>query len=235
MGEGDEAHPLSLPDYWLARYPVTNAQYAHFIEAGGYREKRWWTDTGWAWRRENQIQQPRYWNDKKWNASSLPIVGISWYEAVAFCQFACSVTNKEIRLPTEAEWEKGARGSQGFVYPWGNEWRPEYCNYSQRIGGTTPVGQCSPKGDSPYGCVDMSGNVLEWCLSKYDAYPFRNDDGRHELKGENQRVLRGGSWLGHRRLSAHAAARYRLHPTYRLNDIGFRAVSSKSLSLIQHE
>ena len=113
---------------------------------------------------------------------------------MAYCQWLSEQTGKEYRLPTEAEWEKAARGTYGQVYAWGNDWDPANCNSKESgPGDTTPVGQYSPQGDSPYGCADMLGNVWEWTSSALKDYPYNPDDGR---EGENAeyRILRGGSW-----------------------------------------
>ncbi len=195
-------HEVTLAAYAIGRYPVTNAEFARFIEDGGYNRREFWTKAGWKQKESDGWTQPRFWDNEKWNDPSQPVVGVSWYEAVAYCNWLATRTGKPYRLPTEAEWEKAARGTDGRRYPWGNRWEPQNCNNKGNgPGRTTPVGQY-PEGDSPYGAGDMVGQVWEWCSSKYggmDAkpkfgYPYRPDDGREELDGDDTRILRGGSW-----------------------------------------
>ncbi len=101
-----------------------------------------------------------------------PVVNVTWHDAVAYCKWLAGVTGKAYRLPSEAEWEKAARGTDGRIYPWGDEWHRMRCNASGgKRGGTTRVGNYSPLGDSPYGCADMVGNVCEWTRSLYRVYP----------------------------------------------------------------
>jgi formylglycine-generating enzyme required for sulfatase activity len=184
---------LAIPTqrYWIAKYPVTNAQFAGFIEAGGYRERKWWTEDGWKQRESDQWTEPRYWNDSNWNSAEQPVVGVSWYEAVAFCLWLGEVTGEKIMLPTEAQWQYAAQGDDGRAYPWGNNWESSRCNNNvnnKGIGKTTPVRHYEGKGDSPFGVVDMAGNVWEWCLTDYQS---RKED---ISKSATIRVLRGGSW-----------------------------------------
>ena len=115
MGEGREQHLFTLPEYRMSRFPVTNVQYAWFIKAGGYRERRWWTDAGWAWREKENVTRPEFRDDGKWNGPDLPVVVVSWYEAVAFSAWAARTMGEPIRLPTEAEWEKAASWDSGAV------------------------------------------------------------------------------------------------------------------------
>lgn len=198
---GDEKpiHKVSVDGFWLARYPVTNTQYRLFIEGGGYNERRWWTEAGWQARQQENWTEPRWWQDPKWNGAQQPVVGVSWYEAMAFCAWSAEVTGEKIRLPDEAEWEKAARGTDGRTFPWGNsEPTDKLCNFDRNVGQATPIGQYSPQGDSPYGCADMAGNVWEWCHSKDAVYPYQADDGRNDASGTDVRVLRGGSWSSNR-------------------------------------
>jgi formylglycine-generating enzyme required for sulfatase activity len=278
MGSGDNdkeayddekpQHTVEVDDFSIGKYPVTNKQYARFIEAGGYDERRYWTELGWAWRtgerepdlstieseelRKNYTDwlaqrpperrgKPFWWEDPQWNTPNYPVVGITWYEALAYCRWLGQVMGRECRLPTEAEWEKAARGglpspasgrgSEGEgkarIYPWSNEdITPRHANYSETgIGRTSPVG-AFPVGKSPYGVLDMIGNVWEWCSSIgfNDApYPYRANDGREDLEREAFRALRGGSWDSDR---AYCRCAYRnvLRPVDFDNGIGFRVV-----------
>ena len=139
-------HTLYLPDYYIAKTPVTNAQYAAFVRSG-YPPPALWG--GWQ-------QPPRGKGDH-------PVVRVTWHDAIAYCRWLAEMTGKSYRLPSEAEWEKGARGSDGRIYPWGNRWDASRCNtYPGGPGDTTPVGTY-PQGASPYGLLDMAGNVWDWC------------------------------------------------------------------------
>src|SRR5262249_56725196 len=118
--------------------------------------------------RQSPFAHPRAqtWADPLYNADNQPVVGISWYEAVAYCRWLSAATGREFYLPSEAEWEKAARGLHGLIYPWDNEWRSGRCNSSEAsIGRPSPVGSF-PAGASPYGALDMAGNVSEWCPTK---------------------------------------------------------------------
>jgi formylglycine-generating enzyme required for sulfatase activity len=184
---------LQIPttDYQMAKYPATNAQYAKFIDAKGYDHKAWWTAEGWEWRQKENWMEPRYWRDATWNGAEQPVVGVSWFEAVAFCQWLSDETGEHILLPTEAQWQYAAQGKDGRAYPWGNEWDAARCNHNvdnKGVGKTTPVRHYEGKGDSPFGVVDMAGNVWEWCLTDYD----KHIDDMHSRATD--RVLRGGSW-----------------------------------------
>ena len=191
-------------DYWIGQYPVTNEKYRVFISADGYGNRAYWSEEGWKWKSECNITCPEYWNDIKWNKADCPIVGVSYYEAEAYAKWAGK------RLPTEREWEKAARGTDGREYPWGDEFDKEKCN-SAKAGfrHTTPVTQY-PKGVSLYGCYDMAGNIWEWCADWYD-------------ETKDSRVLRGCSWSC-TPVNLRVSFRFRYDADYRFNLIGFRLV-----------
>jgi formylglycine-generating enzyme required for sulfatase activity len=170
---------------------VTNAQFAKFIEAGDYKNENWWIAAGWQQRQQEKWTQPHYWGDAKWNGAEQPVVGVSWYEAVAFCLWLSDLTGEKIMLPTEDQWQYAAQGDDGREYPWGKKWDGSRCNNNvdnKGIGKTTPVRHYEGKGDSPFGVVDMAGNIWEWCMTDYDNK--ENDINRNATL----RVLRGGSW-----------------------------------------
>jgi formylglycine-generating enzyme required for sulfatase activity len=186
-GEGKSAehpqHTVYLDAFYIDKYEVTNAQYKKFMDAKGHPD-------------------PRFWQDNKFNAPNQPVVGVSWFDAEAYCKWAGK------RLPTEAEWEKAARGTDGRKYPWGNEapnaggiWRANYDPGDDAADGfayTAPVGSF-PAGVSPYGIHDMAGNMLEWCAdwgdnNYYSVSPKNNPKGPSSGK---YRVLRGGSWFNY--------------------------------------
>lgn len=180
----------TIPTFHIAKYPITNAQYAKFIEAGGYIEKKWWTDAGWQQREKDSWIQPRYWLDSKWNGDEQPVVGVSWYEAVAYCQWLSEMTDQNISLPTEQQWQQAAQGDDGRIYPWGDDWDCARCNNSVKpcvSNQTTPVRQYEGKGDSFFKVVDMAGNTWEWCRTAYET-------GSQDLNGTYIRVLKGCSW-----------------------------------------
>ena len=190
FGKKGESKTFDIPAFAIAKYPVTNAQFGKFIEAGGYGQKKWWTDEGWQEKEQEKWAEPRFWQEQKWNGAQQPVVGVSWYEAIAFCLWLSEVSGEKILLPTEQQWQRAAQGDDGRVYPWGNDWDCERCANSVKpciSNSTTPVTEYAGKGDSPFGVVDMAGNVWEWCLTK-----FESDE--TSLDGTNLRVLRGGSW-----------------------------------------
>jgi formylglycine-generating enzyme required for sulfatase activity len=214
-------HTLSLDDYALARTPVTNAQYAVFLRRSRYKPPKHWR----LWFLKYRWALP-------WRAN-YPVVHVSWYDALAYCRWLSEVTGKPYGLPSEAEWEKAARGPEGRRYPWGDAWDATRCNIpvgeeAERT--ATPV-DAYPRGVSAYGLLDMVGNVWEWTRSLWGpdlrspafTYPYAAADGREDLSArrEVRRVLRGVSFYN-RPVDARCAARYRYSPGNRFDSVGFR-------------
>jgi len=170
-------HEVTLEAYRIGKFPITNAQYAEFVAAGGYSKRRYWTTAGWE-RKERDGWTGAHDYGLPYTLAQHPVVGVSWYEATAFC---CWLTehlresgelssDETVELPTEEQWEKAARGTDGRIYPWGDEPDPTRANYSDtKIGTTSAVGSF-PSGASPYGVEDMSGNVWEWCQTEWGSY-----------------------------------------------------------------
>jgi formylglycine-generating enzyme required for sulfatase activity len=189
-------------DYLMGLYPVTNENFEAFILADGYETPGYWSQEGWTWKIEKRIHSPAYWNDSDWNTPNHPVVGVSFYEAESYARWAGK------RLPTEQEWEKAARGTDGRTYPWGEMFEKNKCNsHESCTGRTTPVDKY-PSGVSPYGCYDMVGNVWEWCASWYG-------------EEKTYRVRRGGSWVL-RELNLRIWNRNWEVPSLQSRSIGFR-------------
>lgn len=182
---------FSVDAFAIAKYPVTNAQYGEFIAADGYKNRAWWTDAGWAQRDTDNWTQPRYWTYANFLGADHPVVGVSWYEAVAFCHWLSKTDGDSVRLPTEQEWQRAAQGDDGRAYPWGNEWDCTRCNNSVdpcKSKHTTPVTQYADEGKSFFNVTNMAGNTWEWCSTDYQ-------NGKHDINMSSQyRVRRGGSW-----------------------------------------
>ena len=167
-------HQLFLPEFYIGKVPVTNAQYAGFVKA-------------------THRKAPDHWEKGAIPAGKAehPVVNVSWQDAVDFCRWLSEATRRSFRLPSEAEWEKAARGTDGRIYPWGNQAPDEKrCNFGMKVGDTTPVGKY-PDGASPCGALDMAGNVWEWTSSVYKPYPYAPNDGREDPGSRAARVLRG--------------------------------------------
>jgi formylglycine-generating enzyme required for sulfatase activity len=202
-------HTLYLPDYYLAKTPVDVAQYAAFVQATGHKPPG-------NWKGLISKKPPQ---DKL----NHPVTEVSWRDAVAYCQWLAATTGKVYHLPSEAEWEKGAQGSDGRIYPWGNEWDATRCNSKEGgPGDTTPVG-VYPDGASPYGLLDMAGNVWEWTWSLKEDYPYDPEDGREDADAEGRRVVRGGSFNNNDR-NVRCAYRNRNNPNNTNTNNGFRVV-----------
>ncbi len=204
-------HEVFVKGFWIDRTPVTNAEYRRFVEARGHKKPG-------HWKREHIPQ------DKE----NHPVVNMSWRDAQAYCRWRSGEAGADVRLPTEAEWEKAARGTDGRRYPWGDKFDPQKCNSGEGgPSGTTPVGHHSPAGDSPYGLADVAGNVWEWASSLYKSYPYDREDGREDLAAVGRRVVRGGSW-GHDQWFVRAANRLDDGPFRADHYVGFRCARSGS-------
>ena len=201
-------HSVDLPAFWIDTTPVTNAAYLSFIEAGGYREPRWWSPAGWEWRTRIEATAPGFWRREagQWLRRRFgrdepvptdePVQHVCWYEADAYARWAGR------RLPTEAEWEKAAsfdpRSQVKHRYPWGEEPPDEgRANLGQHYLQPAPAGSY-PRGASPCGVRQMLGDVWEWTATDFSGYPgFRSFPYREYSEvffGESYKVLRGGSW-----------------------------------------
>jgi formylglycine-generating enzyme required for sulfatase activity len=209
-------HHINLPDYRISKYPVTNIQFARFVQATGYHTDAEQAEAEYTWRTPlGKGSDIRHRMDR-------PVEYVTWYDAL---MYAAAVGK---RLPTEAEWEKAARGSDGRDYPWGNRFDRTRANMwrGKRLE-ATPV-WVYPGGASPYGVMDLLGNVEEWCSSLYQPYPYDAADGRENLDAEGPRVVRGGSWYEYR-VSLRSHYRGERNPTRCVFDTGFRVAESVSL------
>jgi formylglycine-generating enzyme required for sulfatase activity/serine/threonine protein kinase len=215
--------------FMIGRYPVTVAQFGAFVRATGYRTAAelggvgyTYASGGWGLVSGADWQHPGGPGTNVDLKSDHPVTLVSWDDATAFTRWASQVMGRIVRLPTEAEWEKAARGTDGRTWPWGDQ-SPDSsrCNTSGLEGDTTLVGKYSTAGDSPYGVADMAGNVWEWTSSLFVPYPYRATDGREDAGSRAERVLRGGSF----NFSAwHSRSSYRSHdyPEGRFSTGGFR-------------
>jgi len=274
------AHNVLLSEYSIGKYLVTNAEFRCFVEQGGYDPNAtWWSADGRKWRLGNwesdlewldekyregyknwlagrkRRDQPFYWDDPNWNAPNFPVVGISWFEAEAYCKWltfnversTLNVNEKyEFRLPTEAQWEKAARshpplpageglGVRARIWAYGNTWDSEKANTDEakkKLAATSPVGMY-PHGASPYGLEDMMGNVWEWQFDWYNADEYKNRLGKEvkdpcRVEDGNARAVRGGSW-DLNRFNARCASRLRGVPDNFSDSLGFRLVLSPDM------
>ncbi len=291
-------HQVELPAFWIGKWPVTNAEYACFMAAGGYQDEQYWqTELAKRWLKgedvaggqfkawldiwkalqkiddiQNALEQtgnfppeeieilervaglsegefmswvsknlgeksrsaPEFWDDPRYNNPSQPVVGVTWFEAQAYCAWLSAVRRREYRLPAEVEWEAAARGrparKKARLYPWGEDWEPGRANSLEgRVLKPSPVGAyAAAGGNGPFGAEDQSGNVWNWTSSLYLPYPC--DPAKSELpEAEGERVLRGGSWNGYRR---NVRCAYRLGSVPVNFDllVGFRLFSPGSYS-----
>ena len=200
-------HPVWVNAFEIARFPVTNADYYMFVWQTSHRVPRGWIGFTYIEGDANN-----------------PVVGVSLSDALDYCDWLSKTLGQEYRLPTEAEWERAARGNDDRMYPWGNDFDPWRCNTMESAKrSTTPIGIYCPSGDSPFGVADMSGNVYEWTHSLLKPYPYQADDGRDEVNIGGSVIVRGGSWYYTRKL-ARCASREAVNPTFVSPALGFRLV-----------
>ena len=239
--DAEPAHTVYLDAFFIDKYEVTNAEFKQFMDAGGYATQAFWSSAGWSARVSNSWTQPLNWTSAANHSGpawpGFPVSGVSWYEAEAYANFVAK------RLPTEAEWEKAARGTDQRTFPWGNSIDGSRANYAASgdpyDNNTTPVGfydgRLNPSppfqttnSPSPYGAYDMAGNVWEWVADWHGVYyysesPPSNPPG--PVSG-TYRVIRGGSWANssdYQRV-AFRAGYYGMNggPTIRSGEVGFR-------------
>jgi formylglycine-generating enzyme required for sulfatase activity len=247
---GDEfpQHRLEIPyDYWIAKFPVTYREFGEFVGATSHvtraekegwcfvwngKEDKWEKVEGATW------VYPRGDRNSKAKLDNHPVVQVCWYDAMAFCAWLNETHGDglpkgyDFGLPSEAEWEKAARGPAGREFPWGDDFDPALCNfYDSGKGDTIPIGSHSPQSDSIYGAVDMCGNVWEWTTTLWGddrevasfVYPYDREDGREALSAgdAHYRVIRGGSFKNEMR-AVRCACRDIDPQNYSLNNLGFR-------------
>lgn len=202
-------HQITLPSFEIAKFPITNLDYYMFVYNTGHRVPKNWVGFLYL---EGQAEHP--------------VVNVSIQDAYAYCEWLNQQSGSHYRLPSEAEWEKAARGIDGRIYPWGEAFDPWRCNTiesGKRM--TTPVGSYSPGGNSIYGVADVAGNVWEWTTSHLQAYPYKPDDGRELPSNKGKCVVRGGAWYYTRKL-ARCAAREGVLMDYISPATGFRLARS---------
>jgi len=237
MNRGEQPkHRVEIKhDFSISKYPITNRQYFAFVEDElGYQNPKWWdtSESSRIWFRENINKSHELSSDKEKWKSNHPVVNITWFEAIAYCNWLAEKTGLPFRLPTEAEWEYAARGSDARIYPWGNDINIRKCNMVDTgLGTTTPVGLFDDDGYANKGVFDLVGNVEEWSLSKwteFSPYPYKSDDGRNLLNGDEPRVLRGGSYLDNAS-AVTVTFRPGMSPNASNTYTGFRVVASKNI------
>jgi formylglycine-generating enzyme required for sulfatase activity len=209
LGEEIDAHEVHVPTFQIGRFPVTAVQYQIFTE-------------------QTSHSPPPHWPNGQLHSllTHHPVTNVSWFDALAFCRWLTDLEGKVYRLPTEAEWEKAAQGEAGCIYPWGNTFHRENCHTWEAGAGYTQPVDALPQGASPYGVMDMAGNVWEWCSTIFEDYPYSAVDGRENLNDhEAWRVLRGGSWYD-TEWGVRAARRLGSPAAYASQNTGFRIASN---------
>lgn len=215
---------IAMDGFRIDRDPVTNAQYAEFIQDGGYHNPILWTPMGWKFILGLGAQEPNYWNDPVWSEDlGVPVTGVSWWEALAFARWAGKM------LPTEAQWEYSCRGPNGNTYPWGEEYPDStYANYApegEPIERRPTRPESYPRNISCFGCRDLAGNFSEWCIDNYiigyKDLPTQNPI--YVSSEADDHIVRGGCGL-HDEDYMRCSARDHYRPELRDNLIGFRCV-----------
>lgn len=216
---------IHLSPFMIDKFPVTNLEFAEFVNAEGYSQPKFWFEAGYRFIKQYKIQQPLYWNDSSFNGSNQPVTGISWWEAMAFAKFL----GKE--LPTEAQWEYAA-GLGKNKYPWGQA-KPNstYANFAPgcepvELNRRTENVDFFPKGVAASGCWDMAGNVGEWCLDNYSSnysWDKASVDPVYKTHESDQHIVRGGSGL-HDEDCLRCSSRDYYPPNMRDNIVGMRCV-----------
>lgn len=212
---GSTGGTYEVADFAIGKYLITNGQYKRFINhPNGFCNPGWWNYSPQAtqWRKDRP--HPK---QTAFEGRDLPATRVSWFDSVAFCNWLSSELQTLVRLPTEQEWQRAAVGDTGWRYPWGDEFDEMRCNSAKRVGKVSAVGSY-PDGQSPFGVMDMTGNLWEWCLTIWGT----NDT---DLNGYVYRTFRGGAWNVSNLEYLRANDRGEGHtPRGRLNDAGFRIV-----------
>lgn len=233
-GNETPQHRPTLPAFEISKYCVTNVQFDAFVQDGGYTDQRWrncWTKDGLLWKKDRTGPE-KY--GRAFDLANHPVVMVTWYEAMAFCNWLGWKLGRPVSLPSEAQWERAARHTVGRRYPWGEQITPDHANYDETGIGTTAVVGIFPQGASECGALDMSGNAWEWTRSLWGKYwqkssfnyPYNSlDKAREDVDASFDilRVLRGGSFPLDAR-SVRCAVRFRRSPNNRHWRSGFRVV-----------
>ncbi len=215
-------HTYPIQAFHIMSGTVTNKQFAEFVSAGGYRNDAYWSEMGIRWRNSKAVVMPAFWGNPQFDMPQQPVVGVSWYEALAYSQWLSSETDIHWRLPTEIEWEVSAQADgTGQIHHAGS-------------GLPKPIQAIGKGYQSSHGAWNLLGNVWEWCSTRWGhnwqtldyPYPYTVTDGREDLSGSYARIMRGGSWFDPLQ-EAHPSKRARYLPGSRGSNIGFRLVASE--------
>lgn len=230
--KGDLAVNITLQKFWIARVPITVGQFRAFIDAGGYATRRWWTPNGWEWKREAKLKHPWKWDEPNFSHPAQPVVGVNWYEAIAYCgwlneQYVASIpAGFVVRLPTEAEWEAAVAydtSMQRRTYPWGEAaptaQRAIYDRESEK--GPPDIATC-PTGAAACGALDMAGTVWEWACSSSVEYPAGSGAVANDFTTENWDISERGGGQDDGSIYIRCGARLCNFPSY--VEAGFRLV-----------